>query len=29
MRRGDLIEDQPESEMQTCIDMRFLSAGNA
>jgi ABC-type nitrate/sulfonate/bicarbonate transport system substrate-binding protein len=29
MRRGELIEDRPESEMQTCIDMRFLTAGKA
>jgi NMT1/THI5 like len=26
MRRGELIKDQPQSEMQACIDMRFLSA---
>jgi len=29
MRRGELIEDRPESEMQTCIDLRFLRAGKA
>jgi ABC-type nitrate/sulfonate/bicarbonate transport system substrate-binding protein len=29
MRRGEPIKDQPESEMQTCIDMRFLSASKA
>jgi hypothetical protein len=27
MRRSELIKDQPQSEMQTSIDMRFLSAG--
>src|ERR1700722_6504797 len=26
MRRSELIKDQPQSEMQACIDMRFLSA---
>jgi NitT/TauT family transport system substrate-binding protein len=29
MRRGELIEDRPQSEMQTYVDMRFLSAGTA
>jgi hypothetical protein len=27
MRRSELIKDQPQSEMQASIDMRFLSAG--
>jgi hypothetical protein len=26
MRRGELINSQPQSEMQACIDMRFLNA---
>ena len=26
MRRSELIENQAQSEMQACIDMRFLSA---
>jgi hypothetical protein len=29
MRRGELINSQPQSEMQACIDTRFLSAGEA
>jgi ABC-type nitrate/sulfonate/bicarbonate transport system substrate-binding protein len=27
MRRSELIKDAPQSEMQACIDMRFLNAG--
>jgi NitT/TauT family transport system substrate-binding protein len=29
MHRSESINDQPRSEMQACIDMRFLSAGEA
>jgi NitT/TauT family transport system substrate-binding protein len=27
MRRGELIKDHAKSEMQTCVDLRFLTAG--
>jgi hypothetical protein len=26
MRRGELIEDHPQSEVQACVDLRFLDA---
>ena len=27
MKRSDLLKDHPQSEMQACVDLRFLSAG--